>query len=81
MMNDTWGDWGDGGFHTMMEDEHSLTKLVREKYPDLPYFLFGHSMALSLPEITPRPTERSWRALPSAEPQACSGEPRRPKKN
>ena len=44
MMNDTWGDWGDGGFHTMMEDEHSLTKLVREKYPDLPYFLFGHSM-------------------------------------
>ena len=28
----------------MMEDEHSLKKLVSEKYPDLPYFLFGHSM-------------------------------------
>ena len=24
MYNDTWGDWGDAGFHTMMEDEHKL---------------------------------------------------------
>lgn len=44
MMNDTWGDWGDAGFRTMMEDEHTLKALVSEKYPDLPYFLFGHSM-------------------------------------
>lgn len=44
MMNDTWGDWGDAGFRTMMEDEHTLKELVCEKYPDLPYFLFGHSM-------------------------------------
>ncbi len=42
--NDTWGNWGDKGCHTMMEDEHSLTRLVKEMYPDLPYFLFGHSM-------------------------------------
>lgn len=42
--NDRWGDWGDKGSHTMMEDEHSLKELVCEKYPDLPYFLFGHSM-------------------------------------
>lgn len=42
--NDTWGDWGNQGFHTMMEDEHALTLLVKEKYPNLPYFLFGHSM-------------------------------------
>lgn len=42
--NDTWGDWGDKGFHTMMEDEHRLKELVCEKYPNLPYFLFGHSM-------------------------------------
>lgn len=40
----TWGDWGYMGFHTMMEDEHTLKKLVCEKYPDLPYFFFGHSM-------------------------------------
>lgn len=42
--NDTWGDWGDKGFRTMMEDEHKLKELVCEKYQDLPYFLFGHSM-------------------------------------
>ena len=42
--NDTWGDWGDKGLHTMMEDEHTLKKIVSEKYPDLPYFFFGHSM-------------------------------------
>ena len=42
--NNTWGDWGDKGVHTMMEDEHTLTNLVKEKYPNLPYFLFGHSM-------------------------------------
>lgn len=44
MQNDTWGDWGDKGFQTMMEDEHRLKELVCEKYPGLPYFLFGHSM-------------------------------------
>lgn len=42
--NSTWGNWGDAGFHTMMEDEHILTGLVKEMYPGLPYFLFGHSM-------------------------------------
>lgn len=42
--NDRWGDWGEKGCHTMMEDERKLTVLVREKYSDLPYFLFGHSM-------------------------------------
>ena len=42
--NGTWGDWGGKGCHTMMEDEHTLTTLVTEKYPGLPYFLFGHSM-------------------------------------
>ena len=44
ILNDTWGDWGNKGCHTMMEDEHTLTGIVREKYPGLPYFLFGHSM-------------------------------------
>lgn len=44
MINNVWGDWGDKGFHTMMEDEHTLKELVCEKYPNLPYFLFGHSM-------------------------------------
>lgn len=42
--NDTWGDWGEKGCHTMMEDEHKLKEIVVKKYPNLPYFLFGHSM-------------------------------------
>ena len=29
---------------TMMEDKHTLKEIVCGKYPDLPYFLFGHSM-------------------------------------
>ncbi len=44
IVNDRWGDWGDKGAHTMMEDEHKLAEIVREKYPGLPYFMFGHSM-------------------------------------
>ena len=43
-LSDTWGNWGEKGSHTMMEDEHTLTGLVKEKYPDLSYFLYGHSM-------------------------------------
>ena len=38
MYNDTWGDWGDAGFHTMMEDEHKLKEIVSKMYPDLPLF-------------------------------------------
>lgn len=40
----TWGDWGDKGCHTMMEDEYKLHTIAKEMYPNLPYFLFGHSM-------------------------------------
>lgn len=39
-----WSDWGDKGYMTMAEDEHTLRKMVQEQYPDLPYFMFGHSM-------------------------------------
>ena len=42
--NGTWGDWGDAGPHTMMEDEKRFMDIVSEKYPSLPYFMFGHSM-------------------------------------
>ncbi|MBO6039981.1 MAG: alpha/beta hydrolase, partial [Oscillospiraceae bacterium] len=44
VVNNTWGDWGKKGAHTMMEDEHQLAEIVREMYPGLPYFMFGHSM-------------------------------------
>ncbi|WP_226528987.1 alpha/beta fold hydrolase [Metabacillus niabensis] len=39
-----WSNWGDKGYMTMAEDEHTLRKIVQEKYPHLPYFMFGHSM-------------------------------------
>lgn len=42
--NGTWGDWGDAGPHTMMEDEKLFKDIVCEKYPELPYYMFGHSM-------------------------------------
>ncbi len=42
--NNTWGDWGNKGFETMMEDEHILKEIVQKQFPDLPYFMFGHSM-------------------------------------
>lgn len=44
LVNGVWSDWGDQGCHTMMEDEYTLTTITKEKYPHLPYFLFGHSM-------------------------------------
>ncbi|WP_339320885.1 alpha/beta fold hydrolase [Paenibacillus sp. FSL W8-0194] len=39
-----WSDWGAHGYMTMAEDEHSLRQRVQEKYPGLPYVMFGHSM-------------------------------------
>ncbi len=42
--NDTWGEWGGKGYTTMVEDEKKLHEIVVEKYPGLPYFMFGHSM-------------------------------------
>jgi alpha-beta hydrolase superfamily lysophospholipase len=42
--NDCWGDWGDKGFTTMMEDEKKLHDMVEKMFPDEPYFMFGHSM-------------------------------------
>lgn len=39
-----WSDWGDKGYMTMAEDEHTLRKIVQEQYPDVPYFMYGHSM-------------------------------------
>ena len=44
VVNDSWGNWGTKGYETMREDEHTFTGIVKEMYPNLPYFLFGHSM-------------------------------------
>lgn len=38
------GFFGDKGWETMVLDCRSLFNIARGKYPDLPYFFFGHSM-------------------------------------
>lgn len=43
MVSGEWGDTGEDGAVTVVEDEASLHDRVRELHPDLPYFLFGHS--------------------------------------
>jgi alpha-beta hydrolase superfamily lysophospholipase len=44
VVNDSWGDWGTAGYTTMVEDEIQLMRLAQEKWPEVPYFVFGHSM-------------------------------------
>lgn len=39
----TWGDYGYKGYATTTEDEKTLHDLVTERYPGLPFFMFGHS--------------------------------------
>lgn len=38
------GHFGKGGFDALAEDAHTLRLLTQKEYPDVPYFLFGHSM-------------------------------------
>lgn len=42
--DDTFGYPGDKGWQTFVEDEHRLRQIVAGEYPDLPFFMFGHSM-------------------------------------
>ena len=32
------------GDKRIVDDMHILTKIMKKRYPDIPYFLFGHSM-------------------------------------
>lgn len=41
---DEWGYFGEDGNKTLIEDMYKLTSLTKQKYPDIPYFLLGHSM-------------------------------------
>lgn len=41
--SDTWGDYGSGGYATTTEDEKSLHDIVVERFPGLPFSMFGHS--------------------------------------
>ena len=40
-----YGHFGEkGGLYNVVEDQRNLQSIMREKYPELPYFLMGHSM-------------------------------------
>ncbi|MDO4272141.1 MAG: alpha/beta fold hydrolase [Eubacteriales bacterium] len=41
--NDTWGDPGDKGYVSYIEDENKLREISAADYPELPFFMFGHS--------------------------------------
>lgn len=38
------GFFGDNGANSMVEDMKQLSDIARQEYPNLPFFLFGHSM-------------------------------------
>ena len=38
------GYFGEGGFDALVQDAHTVRLETQKAYPDLPYFLFGHSM-------------------------------------
>ena len=39
-----WGYFGEDGNRHVLDDMYELTKIIKKEYPDLPYFLLGHSM-------------------------------------
>lgn len=39
-----WGYFAEEPSDTLVEDMHLLRSIVRKRYPDLPYFMLGHSM-------------------------------------
>ena len=40
----SYGYFGPLGMEAVLEDMHKLYSFMREKYPDVPYFMMGHSM-------------------------------------
>lgn len=81
MVNNVWGDWGDKGPHTMMEDEHTLKGIVCEKYPDLPYFYSDTAWDLLSQEISLQNTGTNWPGQPSAEQRESSAGQKRRERN
>ncbi|WP_288337317.1 alpha/beta fold hydrolase [uncultured Gordonia sp.] len=43
MSSGIWADAGDRADQVVVDDERSLRSIVRERHPDLPYVIFGHS--------------------------------------
>lgn len=43
MESGIWQDTGETGWQTYINDEYSLTRIVRDVLPDTPFYMFGHS--------------------------------------
>lgn len=43
MVSGVWQDAGEDGARVVVEDEQHLREIVSERFPDLPYVVFGHS--------------------------------------
>ena len=70
-----FGYFGPGGAQNLVRDMRKLAFLVREEYPDAPYFLMGHSMGSFLARSMPRSLAVSLRAPCSWAPAGRRTEP------
>ena len=48
---DDLGYFYENGFHGMINDVHQMSLLIKERYPNLPFFLFGFSMGSLKSEV------------------------------
>lgn len=64
----TWGDWGDKGYRTMMEDEHRLTQIVKENILDCHISCMAIVWAHLLPETILPNMVLNWLAVSCVEP-------------
>ncbi|MCL3778224.1 MULTISPECIES: alpha/beta hydrolase [unclassified Actinomyces] len=62
MRSGIWQDTGERGDEVVVEDEQRLREIVTERFPDLPYLLFGHSWGSMIA-----------RALSAAHPEGLAG--------
>lgn len=63
-----WGYFAEkDGAGCVLQDMHKLTRLTKEAYPNIPYFLFGHSMGSFYPDAIFVSTAKNWLAPSSAE--------------
>lgn len=50
-INEELGYFGENGVSNLVGDIHEITRYIKERYPSLPYFLFGHSMGTLISTI------------------------------
>lgn len=81
MVNNVWGDWGDKGPHTMMEDEHTLKGIVCENIRICHISYSDTAWDLLSQEISLQNTGTNWPGQPSAEQRESSAGQKRRERN